>query len=398
MHKTPPVVVAALALSTVAFAQQDGFYQIGYAANLNISDSVINLSNDGWQGGLAGATPFATEGNVCVNAYIFDPVEEEIACCASLVTPNGLSSVSAQADLISNLLTPAIPTSILVKLVASEPGFAAGAFNTCNPTTVTTNLANVAATPYCAAAPTPGTDPDAGFLVSHGMLAWGATLEPASTPGTYSPVVAPFLAGTLSASELSSLVSSCNSIQSDGTGFGLCKLGAGGGTQSITLEVDGGTFAAEVGYPSGEATAYFLNRLTPPAYLATIQGVEIYFSQDSYSLALGTPINIFSATNPGGSTTLAFGATPDQVSGTVSAFGTFISYTVPQRTITSGDFVVGFEVQNPPNILPAALDQTTPSRGRSYASSDGVDFTVIDIFGPPVAGNLAIRAVVTVPQ
>src|SRR5580658_4645112 len=108
MHKQLILIFATLALSTAAFAQ-DGSYQIGYAANLNIGDSVLNLSNDGALAGFIGA---GTTGNICVNVYTFDPAEEEIACCACLVTPNGLNSLSAISDLISNPLTPAIPTSI----------------------------------------------------------------------------------------------------------------------------------------------------------------------------------------------------------------------------------------------------------------------------------------------
>src|SRR5580658_7751328 len=114
------LVFATLALSaSAAFGQilTDGaFYAVGYAANLNIGDSVLNLSNSGEQGPFIGALPFKTEGNICVNVYTFDAVEEEIACCACLVTPNGLNALSAQQDLISNPLTPAIPTSIVVKL------------------------------------------------------------------------------------------------------------------------------------------------------------------------------------------------------------------------------------------------------------------------------------------
>src|SRR3984957_17454721 len=142
MHKQLTMIFATLALSTVAFAQ-DGNYQIGYAANLNIGDSVVNLSNDGRQGGFINAVPFKTEGNICVNVYTFDPQEEEIACCACLVTPNGLNALSAVSDLTSNPLTPAIPTSIVVKLIASEPGFVAGAFTLCNPSALQNTIANI---------------------------------------------------------------------------------------------------------------------------------------------------------------------------------------------------------------------------------------------------------------
>ena len=219
MHKQLTLIFATVALSTAAFAQ-DGFYQIGYAANLNQGDSVLNLSNDGFQGGFINATPFKTEGNICVNVYTFDPQEEEIACCACLVTPNGLNSLSAVSDLTSNPLTPAIPTSIVVKLLSSEPGIAAGAFTVCNPSLVG---GGTATNPYYPGPALPALDTNVGFIVPFGMLAWGTTLEPASSPATFSPVSVKYLNGTLSPSELSSLVSTCSFIQGDGTGFGICK-------------------------------------------------------------------------------------------------------------------------------------------------------------------------------
>ena len=80
----------------------------------------MNLSNSGFQGGFFGALP-ATTGNIWYT-YVFDPQEEEIGCCACLVTPNGLNSLSVKSDLISNNLTPAVPTSVVIKLVASQPG------------------------------------------------------------------------------------------------------------------------------------------------------------------------------------------------------------------------------------------------------------------------------------
>src|SRR5580698_9596639 len=164
MHKQLTMIFATLALSTVAFAQ-NGVYQIGYAANLNIGDSEVNLSNDGSQGGFINATPFKTEGNICVNVYTFDPAEEEIACCACLVTPNGLNALSVKSDLASNPLTPAIPTSEVIKLLASEPAIAAGGFTVCIPATVTGGVATV---PYYPGATLAPVDTKAGLLVTHG--------------------------------------------------------------------------------------------------------------------------------------------------------------------------------------------------------------------------------------
>ncbi len=168
------LVLMVLAVSTVAFAQQDWFFQVGYAANLNIGDSVVNLSNDGRNGGVFGATP-PTVGNICANVYVFDPQEEEIGCCSCLVTPNGLNSLSVKSDLISNNLTPAVPTSVIIKVLGSLPaetGAAGSPYTVCNPATANAALAT-ALTP--------------------GLLAWGTTLEPSSTPGTYNAVDVPYL-------------------------------------------------------------------------------------------------------------------------------------------------------------------------------------------------------------
>src|ERR1700722_13729315 len=130
MHRHLTLVLATLALSAAAFAQNfstssgttfrsDGAYQIGYAANLNIGDTEINLTNDGIRAGFYGN---GSLGNICANVYTFDPQEEEISCCSCLITPNGLNSLSAKKDLVNDTLTPATPNSIVIKLVATIPG------------------------------------------------------------------------------------------------------------------------------------------------------------------------------------------------------------------------------------------------------------------------------------
>ncbi len=243
------LILAACTFAAAAFGQvfpnntNDNFYQLGFAANLNIGDSVVNITNDGFNGGVFGA---GTTGNICVNTYVFDPREEEIGCCACLVTPNGLNSLSVKSDLISNNLTPDVPTSVVIKLLGSLPATtAAGDFTICNPATAGT-------TPLTA--------------LEYGMVAWGSTLEPAATPGTYGPVSVHFGTGALSGmlpgpvaitngflqvnfgpgtntlfgvppvpgTELFGLTSLCNFIQANGSGFGICKscrLGALGGVK-----------------------------------------------------------------------------------------------------------------------------------------------------------------------
>ena len=61
------LILATLATSVVAFGQfnAEAAYQIGYAANLNVGDSVVNMTNAGLQGGfaLSGTPVNKTHGN-----------------------------------------------------------------------------------------------------------------------------------------------------------------------------------------------------------------------------------------------------------------------------------------------------------------------------------------------
>ena len=205
-------VLAAFALAVGALAQpnttEDHFFQVRYASNLNVGDSVINITNSGARGaGLAAGTSAATTGAICVNVYAFSPDEQMISCCSCPVTPNGLVSLSARQDLISNTLTPAVPTSIVVKLLATAP--------------VGGSCASSAATPS-----------DSEF--SLGMLAYGTTVHAAAVAGGDPAVTeTKFAPAFLSRGELGRLQSLCTFINANGSGFGICRscrlggLGAG---------------------------------------------------------------------------------------------------------------------------------------------------------------------------
>jgi hypothetical protein len=181
---------ATLALSTVAFSQNpvtaDSPFQIRYATNLNIGDSVVNLSNSG-----------ASGGTICANIYTFDPAEEMISCCTCSVTPNALQSLSVIKSLISNPLTPAIPSSVVIKILAST--------GTCNASVVNE--------------------------VAPGLVAWGTTLHlntSTATPSYYGTETA-FTPATLSPGEFTHITSTCGFIQADGSKFGICGGCAQGG-------------------------------------------------------------------------------------------------------------------------------------------------------------------------
>jgi hypothetical protein len=192
------IFAASMLCSVAAFAQAaDTPFQVRYASNLPVGDSVINATNTGASSTVA----FPTQnGNICMNVYTFSPDEQLISCCSCPITPDGLVSLSARNDLISNTLTPGVPTSIVIKLLASAGNPA------CNASTVGTG-ANVLTT---------------------GMAAWGTTIHalpvtPGSPATTYGVTETAFTPSTLSAAELTRITTLCGFIQTNGSGFGICR-------------------------------------------------------------------------------------------------------------------------------------------------------------------------------
>jgi hypothetical protein len=197
--------VAAFAVQQAA--ANDSPYQVRYASNLPIGDSVINISNTG----ASSTVPFPTQnGNLCVNVYTFSPDEQMVSCCSCLVTPDGLVSLSARNDLISNTLTPGVPTSIVIKLVASAGTTQAS----CNASTVSRET------------------------LRQGMVAWGTTIHalpvtPGSPATTYGETETPFTNATISDAEGARLTTLCGFIQTNGSGFGICKSCRFGGLAAV---------------------------------------------------------------------------------------------------------------------------------------------------------------------
>ena len=200
------VLLAILALAMVAMAADpvalDGPFQVRYAANTTFGESYINITNDGANGAPLLGPGFGDQrGNICVNVYAFSPDEQMISCCSCLVTPNGLVNLGVNRDLTSKTLTGIIPTSVVIKLVASlSGGTPAGSGTSC-----TNSAASVTTA-----------------LLVPGMLAWVTTnhLAPA---GDYEVTETPFSSATLSAGELASLGGRCAAILGNGSGFGICR-------------------------------------------------------------------------------------------------------------------------------------------------------------------------------
>jgi len=203
MRGTLLTTFATVAFAAAAFAQDvnditqrfPDEFQVRYASNLNKGDSFINITNTGTD---------APDDNICVNVYTFDPSEEMVSCCSCLVTPNALVSLSVQGDLISNTLSPATPTAVVVKLVSTGPV----AETTCNPGTRS--------------------------RLAPGMRAWGTTLHQLpGTPASYGLTESRFLNGGLSNAEYSHLTAFCGFINANGSGFGICKSCRTGGLGGV---------------------------------------------------------------------------------------------------------------------------------------------------------------------
>jgi hypothetical protein len=205
------VLLAAAVCSVAAFAQNpitaDSPFQVSYAANPAAGESYINIINTGANGAaLLGPGFGGAAGNICVNVYAFAPDEQEISCCSCLLTPNSVVNLGVNRDLTSTTLTGVVPTSVVIKLVATMAGSSGGG-SSCNATAATE-----------------------GTLVN-GMVAYGATLQPVGT--SFSAVEHTFVPSTLSAAEYASITGRCASILGNGSGFGICAscragaLGAG---------------------------------------------------------------------------------------------------------------------------------------------------------------------------
>jgi streptogramin lyase len=168
-------------------------YQISYAANLNKGDSFVNLTSAGTESG-------SDQSHICADVYVFAHDQQLIACCSCPLTPNHLSVLSTQNDLISKPLTPGTPTDVTIALVGST-NCDASAINSAN--------------------------------LTGGLRAWRTTLH-ALPSGGFGVTENAFSRVAASSSELSKLAAFCGFIQANGSGFGICNAcrpGAQGATR-----------------------------------------------------------------------------------------------------------------------------------------------------------------------
>lgn len=92
-----------------------------------------------------------------------------------------------------------------------------------------------------------------------------------------------------------------NSNASNQSAFRISLAGSGIASGAVELKVDDGGYEAKVGYVTGGAYTFFVNRLTPPAYPATLKTVRISFHSNSGGLDAAAPIWVLAGANSTGS-------------------------------------------------------------------------------------------------
>ncbi|MFN7935183.1 MAG: choice-of-anchor D domain-containing protein [Bryobacteraceae bacterium] len=219
------------------------------------------------------------------------------------------------------------------------------------------------------------------FTVAPASLAVAAAAQQTFVV-TFRPDAATARTGTLTITS-NDPVNPTLTVPMTGTGAAI-----GGGTGTV-LSIDKGSFEITAGFPAGGLTASFINRLTPASYPATLRNVLVFFP--SGELPINTPVTILAAANPtGASGAQLTGLNFQSTNASITAQESFIEIPVTPLTIASGDFLVGFSAANPAGVYPAVVD-TVASKQRSYISSDGTLFRLLDSTAIG-SGNFGIRA------
>jgi hypothetical protein len=201
-------------------------------------DSFINVSNPGSIQGLnlqvAQGFPaqIDTNGDICVNTYVFSPDEQEQECCSCLLTPNGLATFSAKNDLTANTLTGRALTDVVIKLFATAsclPQANGGCLPissaaNCNAATAGVGFVSLLAFHGVPGVVTPTGTNGQTFFRGRGMVAWGTTLHAntSASPAASQLTKTEFDTAALSADELVRFTGQCANIQQNGSGAGIC--------------------------------------------------------------------------------------------------------------------------------------------------------------------------------
>jgi len=158
-------------------------FEVNYYSNANnevYPDGTVQITNVGTSVGATGDK----SGNLCALIYVFRPDQQLAECCSCPVTPDGLLTLSINANLTANPLTAASLTTGDIKIVSST---------SCDPT-----------------APNP----------APGIQAWATHIQSGGLTETA------FTSPNLCSGELDGLAKACSILVNEGSGAGICTCGA----------------------------------------------------------------------------------------------------------------------------------------------------------------------------
>jgi len=186
-------VVCSLFVVVVLFAgmaQAQSPYRVDYFSNANTGgapDATLRLDNDG----------SAAAANLCADIYIFDSNEEMSECCSCKETPDGLRTLSVNANLTANPLTGVILSDGVIKIVAAAT--TGGGCPTPNHITLVTDAE---------------------------IQSWATHIQNT----TYAITEGASQVSNLSSAEETNLAQQCGAIMRVGSGKGICNCGTGTGS------------------------------------------------------------------------------------------------------------------------------------------------------------------------
>ncbi len=190
MFKRIPVTLAMIGFAAGALSAQTSLapdtFKVNYYSNAHtgdLPDGTVRITNVGTQIG-SKADP---SGYLEAGIFVLEPDQQLAECCFFLLSPDALLTLSINNDLTSNPLTPVTLTTGDIKMV----GF-----------TLTSGFAS--------------------HTEVAGLRAWATHIQ-----NDGSVTETEFSDSTLSTGELNQLLNKCKSIETNGSGFGMCGGGVG---------------------------------------------------------------------------------------------------------------------------------------------------------------------------
>jgi len=184
-----PLILSVVSVFASTTRPTPDVLKVDYFSNANTTgapDATVRMTDPG-----------TAPGNICAYIGVFDPDQEMSECCACLLTPDGLVTLSVNIDLTSNPYIGTALTTGVIKIVSTAP-----VSNAC---------------------PLPGTTINSLPTLEPAVRAWTTHIQ----NGNFAVTETASQDATLSSTESTLFTDACTSIVQDGSGHGICTCGVG---------------------------------------------------------------------------------------------------------------------------------------------------------------------------